>query len=283
MTNRISKPPDYNPGTPAASGPAPAAPPAPPSLLASPIPLILIGAAVAFAALFAFDGPISTAADRFFQTTGGDFRRELLALQQFGQGTISVLIAIAIFLLDPRRRRRLLDWAAAAAIAGTTTYLIKCLAGRIRPSEVEAAATLGAAPDPAAASPSAHQFIWAFGHYTQTLKDGTTRTLSPWGSHYILESFPSRHSTFAFICATFLCLLYPRLRPLALALATVVCLMRVLTHAHWPTDVIAGAAIGSVTTLIVARHYWGVRALDWFWIRFVNPKAEPALDRLLRG
>ncbi|MGQ0629169.1 MAG: phosphatase PAP2 family protein, partial [Phycisphaerales bacterium] len=95
------------------------------------------------------------------------------------------------------------------------------------------------------------------GTYAQTLSDGTTRVLSPWGGHYVLEAMPSRHAAFAALCAVFLMVHYPRLRWLAVGLAGVVCAARVLTGAHWPSDVAAGAAIGGAIGLLVMVPFRG--------------------------
>ena len=67
------------------------------------IPLIL--------ALLPFDGSIAGFCAR--HPLSGDPRRELEAVQQYGQAVSSLLVALVIWLQDPPRRRALLDWAAA--------------------------------------------------------------------------------------------------------------------------------------------------------------------------
>ncbi|MEU6736619.1 phosphatase PAP2 family protein [Streptomyces physcomitrii] len=61
-------------------------------------------------------------------------------------------------------------------------------------------------------------------------------------------SFTSNHTTLAFGLATGLVLLRPRLAALALPLALAEALSRVLLGAHYPHDVVAGAALGSGIT-----------------------------------
>jgi len=70
---------------------------------------------------------------------------------------------------------------------------------------------------------------------------------------------PSSHTAYAFVMAAFLGATYPRLRALVYALAVVVGLARVLTHGHYPTDVIAGAAIGLAVGRAAISRAWGTR------------------------
>ena len=103
---------------------------------------------------------------------------------------------------------------------------------------------------------------------------------SPWTSGYDLASFPSRHACFAALAAVFLCKIAPKLRPLALALAGIVAAARVVTGAHFASDVFVGAAIGYAMGVLATRDSWGVRALDRLWRRLVDPHATAALPRL---
>src|SRR5262245_8202703 len=65
--------------------------------------------------LLPFDGPIA----RLFDTyeLKGDVRRELEALQQYGQATCSLILAVILYLQSPDKRRELWNWAAAMALA----------------------------------------------------------------------------------------------------------------------------------------------------------------------
>jgi undecaprenyl-diphosphatase len=70
-------------------------------------------------------------------------------------------------------------------------------------------------------------------------------------------SFPSGHAQTAFAAATYLALLYRRRAWIFLALAALVALSRVALGVHYPSDVIAGAFLGSalsIATFLVAQR-----------------------------
>jgi membrane-associated phospholipid phosphatase len=81
-------------------------------------------------------------------------------------------------------------------------------------------------------------------------------SLRPNGSS---SSFPSGHTTIAFIAPIFLMVRYgidkqPLHCALALTVAVAVGISRVLVKAHWKRDVIAGAIIGSVVTYLCLKR-----------------------------
>ena len=70
-----------------------------------------------------------------------------------------------------------------------------------------------------------------------------------------IDSFPSGHSTSVFAAAVSLGLLLPAWRVPLFALAVLVCVSRVLAGAHYPSDTVAGAVLGSAVTLWLARRF----------------------------
>lgn len=180
----------------------------------------------------------------------GDIRRELNAVQQYGQLTFSVLIAAAIWCLDPARRRRLLDWVIAGAITSALCWVLKVGIGRARPRD-------GVTDDP-------HLFLGPFGTWPVETGKGTgvfeARTALEAGSNF--WSMPSSHTAMAAVASVALGTLYPRLRPLAWALALTVGFARVVLDAHWLTDTIAGGALGATVALVVVRGRWGERTIE---------------------
>jgi len=79
------------------------------------------------------------------------------------------------------------------------------------------------------------------------------------------SSFPAGHAATAFAGATLLTYFGQRLWPLFLTLAVAICFSRVYDGVHYPTDVLAGAAIGVVIAAIaivivrVASAAWSAR------------------------
>ncbi len=229
------------------------------------VPMLMVAAAVIFAL------PVDAAIRNWVRglPLSGDFKREVETLQQFGQASISIVIGLAIVLLDRPRRRRVLDWIAGAIVLGIVVTVVKGLVGRPRPllnDPTHAAGPFGLYP--------LHQAATGVANARWTLKSG-------WAGGYDLASMPSRHAAFATLAAVFLSIAYPRVRPIAITLAAIVCAARVITDAHWTSDVLVGAALGLAVALPCVRGHWGVRALDWLWLRLVDKRATPALPRLL--
>ena len=68
---------------------------------------------------------------------------------------------------------------------------------------------------------------------------------------YGLHGFPSGHTTTAFSVATALALIFPRFAVLFYAGAALVGLSRIGVLYHYPSDVVAGAMLGTVLTLLL--------------------------------
>jgi undecaprenyl-diphosphatase len=85
------------------------------------------------------------------------------------------------------------------------------------------------------------------------VKDATHRT-RPFVAHHQIHplylvhssSFPAGHAATAFAGAVLLSLVAPRLAPALLALAVLIGVSRVYDGVHYPTDVLAGAALGAL-------------------------------------
>jgi undecaprenyl-diphosphatase len=65
-------------------------------------------------------------------------------------------------------------------------------------------------------------------------------------------SFPSGHTSGAFATATAITLFYPQFAIVTYGWACLVGLSRVTLGVHFPTDTVAGAAIGTLTTLLAS-------------------------------
>lgn len=107
--------------------------------------------------------------------------------------------------LSTRRRRRFLRAATVAPVSVAVNFAVKAAVGRDRPV-IEGHPPLGPAPNKL--------------------------------------SFPSAHSTSAVATATVLGRIAPRARPPLYALAGLICIGRPYLGMHYPSDVLAGAALG---------------------------------------
>lgn len=245
----------------------PLAPIAPPSsALSRPArawSIVLIAAGVA---VFPLDGWISRWATTLGSNIGGDLHLELLAIQQFGQFTTTVLILAAIWLLDPPRRRRLLDPIAAMLVTAAVVIPMKILIGRPRPQFDDPGFILG-----------------PFGSYPISPEVGVRHAWEVGsGISSDLWSMPSSHAAYAVVLSVAIAHLYPRVRPLVVALAATVAACRVLFGEHYLGDVLFGAGLALATSAAAMRGYWGVRGLDWLWVRLVNRSATPAYPAAAR-
>jgi membrane-associated phospholipid phosphatase len=201
------------------------------------------------AALTAVLLPCDGAVSGWFQkhAPGGDVRRSLEALQQYGDvGTILIVSAV-VFLLDRERRLRLWDLYLASAATGLVCVALKMLVGRPRPQ-------LGAPGT----------FLWPWGTYPLPAPGHPAVSVAAhaWevGRHGAqLWSMPSSHTAAAMALSLYLIHVYPRLRPLAVAMVLLVGCGRVITGAHYPTDLIVGAAVGYLVSAPLIRREAGTR------------------------
>jgi len=220
---------------------------------------VLGGAVVLAAALFPIDGAISRFMRSIGQDLGGDVRRELETLQQYGALGSVVLIGIVIWLMDPARRARLFDWAGAMLITAGVALPMKMLIGRPRPRLGEPSLMLG-----------------PLGTYDLGEDVGRRHAWEVFsGISSDLWSMPSSHTAFATVLSVFLMTLYPRLRGLALAMIGVVGIARVLFGAHYPSDVVIGGSIGWVASTWAMRVRLGTRLAE----RWLGEARVRAMER----
>lgn len=116
-----------------------------------------------------------------------------------------------------------------------------------------------------------------------TWETGGAFHFNPFGWNVDFASLPSGHGTTAFAAAFAIGALYPRLRVALWTLAGIVALSRVAVSAHYPSDVLAGALIGTLGALVV-RNWFAVRRLAFVVSpdRSVRALPGPSLRRLRR-
>jgi membrane-associated phospholipid phosphatase len=151
----------------------------------------------------------------------GDVQRETMFLAQWGQAVSTPLCALLIWQLDPSRRWPAVLLVVTVVATATVALILKRLLGRVRPN-----------------------------------REGAGRFLGPaWRRASHRESFPSSHSACAMAASVFLAHLYPAAALIFLGLGVATAVLRYILEAHWPSDVLAGVALGY--------------AMAWVGLRFV--------------
>lgn len=230
--------------------------------------LICFGAVLLGAALVPVDGAVSSLFAR--HKVGGDVKRELEMLQQFGAISSLVIVSVLIVLLDRGRVRSLADLFAAAGLTALGANILKMCIGRLRPR------TAPLLDDPLT-------FCWPWTTSSLT-RDGITTERHAWefwnaGSLKLADlwSMPSSHTAAAVALAMFLLRQYPALRPFCIVMVVIVGCARVVLHAHFPSDVVIGAGLGWVVSSWVLSGGVGQRVLNL--VRPVGPAQKRASVR----
>lgn len=151
----------------------------------------------------------------------GDIKRESQWLAQYGQAVCTIIAGALIWQFDPSHRQAILPIFVAVASASVSAFILKRLLGRMRPKRVNAGRFMG---------PS-------IGHDNAR------------------ESFPSSHSACAVALTVSLIHLYPHAYFFFWGLALTTAGLRYVLDAHWPSDVIAGIALGYVVGNLVMRAF----------------------------
>jgi membrane-associated phospholipid phosphatase len=189
----------------------------------SPQGLLRLAALFALLAVLALTVDIQVAAACRERCIGGDIGKLVSLAEVFAHGMGVAMILLAVVVLDPFRRRHLLRLALLSLGAGLVCDVVKVLVPRARPD-------YGEPLDSALAS-----FL---GWEALADSQGLSRLLE-----HGLQSFPSGHTTVAVGLAIGLSWLYPRGRWLFVFFAFLAGAQRVTAGAHYPSDVLAAAAL----------------------------------------
>jgi membrane-associated phospholipid phosphatase len=195
------------------------------------LPVIL---AVAAAAALSIDLPVAMNLRHWNDEASPSFNRSIGAylgyfdiFEPFGHGIGVALVLLAIHQLDPARRWAMPRVLACALASGGAADLLKMMLARMRPNDI-----------PLGFDGS----IWAtFGEWLPMLRNASG-----------MQSFPSAHTATAAGMAIALVWLYPQGRFFFTLLVVMVGCQRVVSRAHFPSDVLTGAATGClVATLLL--------------------------------
>jgi 4-amino-4-deoxy-L-arabinose transferase-like glycosyltransferase/membrane-associated phospholipid phosphatase len=153
----------------------------------------------------------------------GELHQLILSSAMFGQGLGMVLSVVLVWMLDPKKHRAAVV-AIVLAASGLASSTGKMVVGRERPLESKGA--------------SVFHGPWK----------------GPISSRQ--QSMPSGHTTTAAALAVVLAHYYPSLRGLMILLTAGVGINRVVTVAHYPSDVVVGAWLGTCVAAIMIGRSW---------------------------
>ncbi len=187
--------------------------------------LALLAALVA-GAMLAFQWDLPVARWVHAHRAPGIVREFFEAAEYYGHAVGTLLIIVTVGVLDPAKKR-LLPWLLAASLgAGLTADVAKQLIERQRPRELDLANI----------------------EITTTITSVLPFLEGKVASH----SFPSGHTATAFGLTVALSTLYRRGKTWFVILACLVGVQRVQSLSHFPSDVLAGAAIGLLVGWLIA-------------------------------
>jgi undecaprenyl-diphosphatase len=148
----------------------------------------------------------------------GDVKRETRFIAQYGQALCTIIAAILVFQLDPRKKA-VIPLVVATFGVSILAMIVKRLTGRVRPNRENAGKFMG--------------FSW---------KHANAK-----------ESFPSSHSANAVAMSAVLATLYPPAAATFWTLALMCAGLRYVLDAHWPSDVLGGIALGYLAAQLSVR------------------------------
>lgn len=156
----------------------------------------------------------------------GDLNKAIHLTEAFAHGSGVIAILGSLLWIDQKNRAMLLRATILTVCASGLANALKFVFTRIRPH-----ATLEGMTVDESWLPNLTGSFW----------DATHR------------SFPSGHAATAVALAVGLTMVYPRGRYIFAALGFLACMQRILSKAHYPSDVAAGATIAFVVVLITQQ------------------------------
>ena len=160
----------------------------------------------------------------------GDFNRVIEIGEIFSHGFGAILALVLVWQLAPHLRHRLAPLAGCLFLPGIAVQGIKLIIARKRPMVFE-------------------------DQLPTSIADSWFGIFPDWqiGSEYAYQSFPSAHAATAVAMAIGLTWLMPRGRYVFTGMAILGTMQRIVSGAHWLSDVVAGGTIAFVVCFIVFR------------------------------
>lgn len=182
--------------------------------------LVLVAFAAGITCLMAmqFDRSLSTLLRDF--DLPGDFQKAISLSETFAHGFGVFFILLSVFVIAYHRRRAVLIAILITTLSGLTANALKATVVRVRPHA---------------------DGLQVIGHGEVQLDSADAVERSFWDARQ--RSFPSGHSATAWGLAIGLSLVFRRGWWIFAILATLACVQRLESGAHYPSDVLAGIAI----------------------------------------
>lgn len=187
----------------------------------------------AIGAGFYFDSKVATYP--FESKLPGDLQRAVMLSEAFSHGFGVITILVLVALSSDKIRSNLMRDILVVLVPCAISTLIKYTIVRVRPRQPEYIFDLYA--------PGFQSFYREVSNRIAELNLG--------GSN--LQSFPSGHTTAAFALATLLSHHFPRGKYGFYTLAVLAGFQRILSDAHYLSDVISGAVLGTCAALMVLK------------------------------
>ena len=189
---------------------------------------VAIAAAVACPLTMSFDKSVSSYLRQM--DLPGDLQKAISLSEAFAHGFGVFVIMLSVFVIASDKRRLVLIAILITAISGVTANVLKATVVRVRP-HAEGLQVVGV------------------GDAQSTANDAVERSF--WDSRQ--RSFPSGHSATAWGLAIGLSLIFWRGWWIFSLLATLACVQRIESGAHFPSDVLAGMAIAFLLAACVVQ------------------------------
>ncbi|MCH2178667.1 MAG: phosphatase PAP2 family protein [Mariniblastus sp.] len=161
----------------------------------------------------------------------GDIRRIIHLSEIFAHGFGVLMILISLWVVFPDKRKFVPRIAMLAGLSGLTAQCIKLFLVRQRPGDF------------------VDRWELATSTWSGLIQDSSLNMTNKF------QSFPSGHTATAVGLAIGLTYVFPRGKYLFAVLAVMASLQRIVSNAHWTSDVLSGAAVGLIVSGLLMQNF----------------------------